>query len=67
MLSKKSEEFKIKFQVGEYVNVSDGPFEGSEGKILEINEEKGLLKLSINLLGRDTSVELDVSSVQAKE
>jgi transcriptional antiterminator NusG len=40
ILTEKSEEFKTDMQVGDYVIVKDGPFEGSEGKIIEVNTGK---------------------------
>ena len=40
ILTEKSEEYKTNMQVGDYVIVNDGPFEGSEGKIIEINASK---------------------------
>ena len=54
-------------QVGDYVTVKDGPFEGSEGKIIEINTGKGVLKIMINLLGRDTPVEIEFGSIKSKK
>lgn len=66
-LTEKSEEFKIDFRVGEFVIIKQGPFEGSEGKISEINEEKGLVKVNINMLGRDMPVEIDFASIKHKK
>lgn len=47
--------------------IKSGAFEGSEGKIMEINEEKGLVKVEINILGRDTPVEIDFTNVKLKK
>jgi transcriptional antiterminator NusG len=54
-----SETFETKYQVGELALVTKGPFEGNEGIITEINDKKGIVKLNINLLGRETPIELD--------
>jgi transcriptional antiterminator NusG len=54
-------------QAWDYVTVKDGPFEGSEGKILEVNAAKWVIKIMINLLGRDTPVEIEFASVKAKK
>jgi transcriptional antiterminator NusG len=54
-------------QVGDFVTVKKGPFEGSEGKIIEINTAKGMLKIMINLLGRDTPVEIEFGSIKSKK
>ena len=40
ILEEKSEEYKTDLQVGDYVSVKNGPFEGSEGKIIEVNTAK---------------------------
>jgi transcriptional antiterminator NusG len=54
-------------QVGDFVIVNDGPFEGSEGKIIEVNTSKWTLKIMINLLGRDTPVEIEFGSIKQKK
>ena len=66
-LAAKNTAFSIKFQIGEFVIIKSGAFEGSEGKITEINEEKGLVKVEINILGRDTLVEIDFTNVKPKK
>jgi transcription termination/antitermination protein NusG len=67
ILTEKSEEYKTDMQVGDYVTVKSGPFEGSEGKIIEVNGAKGMIKIMINLLGRDTPVEIEFASVKTKK
>lgn len=67
ILTEKSEEYKTDMQVWDYVTVKNGPFEGSEGKIIEVNGAKGMIKIMINLLGRDTPVEIEFASVKTKK
>lgn len=67
ILTEKSEEYKTDMQVGDFVTVKSGPFEGSEGKIIEVNTAKGAIKIMINLLGRDTPVEIEFGSVKSKK
>lgn len=55
---------KIDFNVGEVVNIIDGPFKGFDGTINEIDAQKGKLKVLVNMFGRETPVELD--SLQVK-
>ena len=62
----KEETFLSKFKVGDMAKVTKGPFEGNEGHIIDVNDAKGLVKININLLGRDTPIELDFSQVAAK-
>ncbi len=67
ILTEKSEEYKTDMQVGDYITVKNGPFEGSEGKIIELNVNKGVVKIMINLLGRDTPVEIEFASIKTKK
>ena len=67
ILTEKSEEYKTDMQAGDFIVVKNGPFEWSEGKIVEINTQKGLVKIMINLLGRDTPVEIEFASVSKKK
>ncbi|MCH8518378.1 transcription termination/antitermination protein NusG [Candidatus Gracilibacteria bacterium] len=60
------ETFSSKFKLGDRAQVTKGPFEGNEGFIIDINDEKGLVKININLLGRDTPIELDFSQITVK-
>ena len=55
---------KIDYNVGEIVNITDGPFKGFDGSISEIDAQKGKLKVLVNIFGRETPVELD--SLQVK-
>jgi transcriptional antiterminator NusG len=55
---------KIDFNLGEVVNIIDGPFKGFDGSINEIDAAKGKLKVLVNMFGRETPVELD--SLQVK-
>jgi len=61
----KAPEHKMDFSVGTLIKVVDGPFKDFEGKISEIDKEKGKLKVLINVFGRDTPVEVD--SLQVKK
>ncbi len=58
-------QFKIEVAVGESVKITDGPFKGFDGKVSEIDEERGKIKVLVNMFGRDTPVELD--SLQIKK
>lgn len=57
-----STEFKIKDQA----IIKWGTFEWNEWVITEVNEKKWLVKMTINLLGRDTPIELEFSEVELK-
>ena len=51
--------YKIDFRVGELVKIMDGALKGFEGKVEEINEDKGSVKVLVNMFGRETPVNLD--------
>ena len=55
---------KIDFSIGEIVKIKDGPFQSLDGKIEDIDPEKGMLKLSINMFGRSTQVDLGYWQVE---
>ena len=57
--------YKIEFVVHDLVRITDGPFKGYEGKVSEIDEAKGKIKVLISIFGRETPVELDF--LQAKK
>ena len=58
---------KIVFEVGETVKVIEGPFFNFQGYVAEINEERGRLKVMVDILGRSTPVELDYLQVEKIE
>jgi transcriptional antiterminator NusG len=61
----KEPQYKIEIKIGDLVKIIDGPFKDFDGKVAEVDEERGKVKVMINLFGRDTPVELD--SLQIKK
>ncbi len=56
--------FKIDVTVGAPVRITDGPFRGYEGKVGNIDEARGKIKVLVSLFGRETPVELDFLQVK---
>ncbi len=54
---------RIDFDVNQVVRVVSGPFKNFEGKVEEINHEKGTVKVSVSMFGRETPVELEFHQV----
>jgi transcriptional antiterminator NusG len=63
-LAETEEELNIPFVVGETVKVIDGPFNGFNGTIEEINEEKKKLQVMVKIFGRKTPLELSFMQVE---
>jgi len=58
------EEMNIPYVVGETVKVIDGPFNGFNGIIENINEEKKKLQVMVKIFGRKTPLELSFMQVE---
>lgn len=65
-LSERAEEMITPFRVGEEVKVADGPFNGFDGNIEEIIEDKRKLKVAVKIFGRKTILELNFVQVVKK-
>jgi transcriptional antiterminator NusG len=56
--------YKIDISVGMPVKVTDGPFKDMDGKISEIDESRGRVKVLVSMFGRETPVDLDFLQVK---
>jgi transcriptional antiterminator NusG len=50
--------------IGEAISIVDGPFKDFEGKVSEIDNERGKVKVLVSMFGRETPVELDFLQVK---
>jgi len=55
---------KIDLSIDDAVVIADGPFKDLEGKIGEVDEERGKVKVLVSMFGRETPVELDFLQVR---
>ena len=62
--SEDTERPKVHFEVGETIKINDGPFLNFSGIIEEIEPERGKLKVTVNIFGRNTPVELEYWQVE---
>lgn len=55
---------KIDISIDEPVMIVDGPFKDLEGKVSEVDEERGKVKVLVSMFGRETPVELDFLQIK---
>ena len=55
---------KLKFDRGESVKITDGPFRDFNGVVDEINDDRSTLRVMVTIFGRQTPVELDFYQVE---
>lgn len=63
-LSVNADNHAIPFNIGETIKVIDGPFNGFNGTIEKINEEKRKLEVMVKIFGRKTPLELSFMQVE---
>jgi transcription termination/antitermination protein NusG len=56
--------YEIDVTMGAPVKIVDGPFKNFEGKISEVDDARGKVKVLVNMFGRETPVELDFLQVK---
>lgn len=57
-------EADIDIEIGEFVEVLEGPFANMQGKVEEIDVSKQKIKVSVDMFGRETKMELDFNQIQ---
>jgi transcriptional antiterminator NusG len=56
--------YKIELQIDDLVKINDGPLKGFEGKVTDVDNDKGKIKVSVSMFGRETPVSLDFLQVK---
>ena len=56
--------YKIDVILGDLVRIMDGPFKDYEGKVSEVDEEKGKIRVLVSIFGRETPIELDFLQIK---
>ncbi len=62
--SEDREKPKVNFEIGETIKINNGPFLNFSGVIEEIEPDRGKLKVTVNIFGRNTPVELEYWQVE---
>ena len=55
---------QIDIDIGEIVRIADGPFKELEGKVSDVDRERGKIKVLVSMFGRETPVELDFLQIK---
>ena len=56
--------FEMEFKKGDVIKVKTGPFEGAVGPVIDIVPEKGKVKFTVTVFGRETIVEIDYTELE---
>lgn len=60
----KEPKYKMDVKIGDIVRITDGPFKDFEGRVNEVDEERGKIKTLVSMFGRETPLELDFLQVK---
>ena len=60
----KEPKYKINVSVGTPLKITDGPFKEIEGRVSDVDEARGKIKVMVQMFGRETPVELDFLQVK---
>lgn len=63
-MGKDEPDYDIDIAIGDAVKVVDGPFKNFDGKVEVVDQEKGKVKVLVNMFSRETPVELDFLQVK---
>ena len=63
-LGVEKKEIIVNYAVGDTVSIIDGPLENFSGTVDEVDVEKNMVRVTISMFGRETSVELELDQVE---
>jgi len=55
---------KIDAEINDTVRIIDGPFKNFEGKVENVDENRGKVKVLVSMFGRETPVEIDALQIK---
>ncbi|MGN0442815.1 MAG: transcription termination/antitermination protein NusG [Acutalibacteraceae bacterium] len=59
-----SHSVEVAYKVGDSVRVTDGPLEDFVGVVDEIDADKNIVRVTVSMFGRDTTVELELNQAE---
>ena len=63
-VQKDKPKLKVKFEKGEQVRITEGPFANFNGAVDDVNEDKQTLKVMVSIFGRPTPTEVEFQQVE---
>jgi transcriptional antiterminator NusG len=63
-MNKEEVKHTIDLAIDDIVKIADGPFKDLEGKVSEVDDNRGKIKVLVSMFGRETPVELDFLQVK---
>jgi len=62
--AKEQPSLTIDFKKGDQVKIREGPFENFEGRVEDVNPQKGTVKVIVTVFGRPTELELEYWQIE---
>lgn len=59
-----SPSIKVEFSPGDMVKISEGAFENFEGVVEEIDEERGIVRVTVTIFGRSTPLDIEYWQIE---
>lgn len=66
-LGVEKKEIEVSYDVGDSVQIIDGPLEGFVGVVEEVDKDKNRVRVTVSMFGRETPVELELNQAQAMD
>jgi transcriptional antiterminator NusG len=63
-MNNKDVKHTIDLVAGDIVKITDGPFKDLDGKVSDVDDQRGKIKVLVSMFGRETPVELDFLQVK---
>jgi len=62
--AKEQPSISVDFKKGDQIKIKEGPFENFEGRVEEVNSQKGTVKVIVTVFGRATELELEYWQIE---